>query len=292
MAIYHIKKSENQVQQPQPEEQEYWRQISPEDMRELDPEEIAALNNKYEGEDTTIDDSVELGQPPEQRIAPTWLKFLAPIALILVIALFLFYSSLGSQLNWGALSTSHRLAQDEALAALREAVVTIDSADSSGTGFNIAIDGLIVTNRHVVEDKNSVIIRFNLAHQPTFPASNWFESDQVDLAVIDIGGTDLPYLTLSTTAPSAGDDIIFIGNPQSFDWVISEGKVLGSLLIGEVPMLLIEGPVNPGSSGSPVFNDQHEVIGIIYAKLTNTENQGLAIPVSYLTTFLEEIYEQ
>jgi serine protease Do len=286
MAIYRIKR-ESKTEQP-----EYWQQTDPAFARDLDFDEIEAINAKYADEDAEITDSYQEDDfQGEPRINANWLRYLAPIGLVIVVTFWLSFSFFGTQIDWGMLAKSGRLAQDESLAALRDAVVTISSSGSSGTGFNIAADGLIITNSHVVADGGIITIRFGGEARESFTTRSWAEVEGVDLAVIDIDGADLPYVKLSNTAAQEGDSIIFIGNPLGYDWTISEGEISGLVRLDTAPALLIEGPVKPGSSGSPVFNDKSEVIGIIFARLLNDDNYGLAIPISYLTNFLEEIYE-
>ena len=62
----------------------------------------------------------------------------------------------------------------------------------------------------------------------------------------------------------------------------------GMAYVDDTPVICIDGPVHPGSSGSPVFDDQSRVIGVIFAKLTQQENAGLAIPASCLTEFFDQ----
>ena len=112
--------------------------------------------------------------------------------------------------------------RDESLAALQEAVVVIEGTGGNGTGFNISEDGLIVTNRHVVEDSRIITIRFGGDGAETFTTREWIDIPEVDMALIDIDGEDLPFVELNDEYPSADDEIIFIGNPLGYDWTISE----------------------------------------------------------------------
>ena len=81
-----------------------------------------------------------------------------------------------------------------------------------------------------------------------------------------------------------------IGNPLGYDWTISEEALLSvrSPLIN-APLIYFSGPVQPGSSGSSFLMINLRLSGVIFAEaLTNQDNAGLAIPISYLTNFLEE----
>ena len=88
----------------------------------------------------------------------------------------------------GFLKDSAKLAQNESLDELRQAVVTIESFSSSGTGFNVRADGLIITNRHVVDNGGILSISFADGTNKIYTASDWVVINDVDLAVIDIDG--------------------------------------------------------------------------------------------------------
>jgi len=109
------------------------------------------------------------------------------------------------------------------------------------------------------------------------------------LAVIKIKGQSLPFVPLAKTYFSAGQPVVFIGNPLGFNWTVAEGEVLEYIKFAdnELPVLLLSGPVYPGSSGSPVFNEQGEVGAVVYATLVDQKNTGLAIPVQALQGYLD-----
>ena len=295
MAMYRIKKDDSC-----PDDQldklktylvdEYWRETDPSFARDLDFEEIEELNRKAEEEEAWQKEHPEAA-PDESPFRSPWVKAIIALFVVVAITLWLSVSMVGNYFDWGILSNSSRLVKDESLAALQEAVVVIEGSGGNGTGFNIAADGLIVTNRHVVEDSKIITIRFGGENSATFTTKEWIDIPEVDMALIDIAGEDLPVVELNNEYPSAGEEIIFIGNPLGYDWTISEGAVISMVAIDNVPLIYFSGPVQPGSSGSPVFNDQSQVIGVIFAKLTDKDDAGLAIPISYLTNFLEESYE-
>ena len=297
MAMYRIKKDDTVtddqlIKASDYPPDEYWRETDPSFARDLDFEEIEELNRKAEEEEArqknNSDFETTSNDPPTHS---PWIKAVVALFIIVAITIWISISMLGNYIDWSVLSNSSRLSRDESLAALQEAVVVIEGTGGNGTGFNISEDGLIVTNRHVVEDSRIITIRFGGDGAETFTTREWIDIPEVDMALIDIDGEDLPFVELNDEYPSADDEIIFIGNPLGYDWTISEGTVISMIAIDNVPLIYFSGPVQPGSSGSPVFNDQSQVIGVIFAKLTNQDNAGLAIPISYLTNFLEESYE-
>lgn len=287
MAIYHIKKPDEQIINSIEPPQEYWQVQEPQHARDLDFEEIAEINAKYENVNEPHEETHE---QEAERIS--WWKVLFSVALVVIITVWLFSTSFNTNIDYGIRSDSGNLAREyPELAELRNAVVNIEGVGSAATGFNIDASGLIVTNHHVVEDEKAVSITFPNRFL-SFVARNWVIHDSVDLAVIDIDGTDLPYLELGTTMPQIGDTVYFIGNPLGNNWALGEGTVNNLLDYAGTTLIIIDGGIRSGSSGSPLFNKDLEVIGVIFASFEDVEDSGLAIPISYLTTILEEIYEQ
>lgn len=295
MAMYRIKKDdaapdEISHQESYPPE-EYWRETDPSYARDLDFDEIDELNRKAEDEESRQQQNQDSAST-ERPLRSPWARSIIALLVIVAVTLWIVISMVGNYFDWGILSNSARLAKDESLASLRESVVVIEGSGGNGTGFNIAADGLIVTNRHVVEDSPIITIRFGGEDAQTFTTREWIDIAEVDMALIDIDGENLPFVQLNDQYPTADDNIIFIGNPLGYDWTISEGTVISMVALNNIPLIYFSGPVQPGNSGSPIFNDQSQVIGVIFAKLTDQDNAGLAIPISYLTYFLEESYEQ
>lgn len=288
MAMYRIK---NDDQPPQlPEEnyppEEYWREVKPGQERDLDLEEIAELNRSIPEEDELADEEAI----PLRPFRSPWLKALLALAVIVAFILWVSADMFSGYIDFSFLKRSSQLSRDDSLAALRSAVVSVESSGGSGSGFNIAADGLIVTNRHVVEDGGIILVK--LADGSSYASRDHVEIPGVDLALIDIDGEDLPCVELGHADPEQGEELIFIGNPLGFDWTISEAVTRGMVLIDDRPSIWFDGPVQAGSSGSPLFNAEAQVIGVVYARLIDVENSGLAIPISYLISFLEEEHER
>lgn len=159
-----------------------------------------------------------------------------------------------------------------------------------GTGFNIEPYGLIITNRHLVEDATSVTVSFS--GQGRYPARRWLCSSEADLAVIYLAGEDLPVVPLGRSLPLPADTVTIIGNPLDFFRIVIRGQVSGySRLSGaEEAVLEINAPIHPGHSGSPVFNAKGEVVAVIFAARQSGDppvQKGLALPVSMLEELLE-----
>lgn len=194
------------------------------------------------------------------------------------------------------LQQNQELSQDQVVVASRPAVVGIKAVDPSssvsgstrsGTGFNIHPQGLIITNRHVVEGAQSVQITFY--EDKTIVSDSIELVDEADLAVIRLQEADLPYLPLSNQVAEPGQTVTIIGNPRGVSRVAVRGTIKEYYSSsGSAPLVFsIEALIEPGSSGSPVLNEQGQVVGIVYALRTqNIDGQeaklALAIPITYL----------
>ncbi|MDD2220701.1 MAG: serine protease [Clostridia bacterium] len=255
---------------------ESWREPpSEEDARYLDLQEIERLNSL-----------------PEQQTPARRRRLPIAIVVVVMVLVFIGFAAYGvlpyAKLpNLGFIKKSAEFKQDEAVALLQQAVVQIQGAASSGTGFNVAAEGVIITNAHVVDNDQSLLITF--ADGQSFAADEWELISGYDLAIIKITGQGLPFVPLAETYFSQGEKVMFIGNPLGFNWTVAEGEVLEYLKLADnaLPVLLLSGTVYPGSSGSPVFNAQGQVGAVVYAMLTDQENTGLAIPVQALQGYID-----
>ena len=154
-----------------------------------------------------------------------------------------------------------------------------------GSGFIISADGTILTNAHVVEGAQEVIVK--LTDRREFKARVIGADKQTDVAVLKISANDLPVVKLgSPAATRVGDPVLAIGSPYGFENSATSGIVSAkarSLPEGTyVPFLQTDVAVNPGNSGGPLFNLQGEVIGInsqIYSRTGGYQGLSFAIPI-------------
>ncbi|MGI5887151.1 MAG: S1C family serine protease [Syntrophomonadaceae bacterium] len=196
------------------------------------------------------------------------------------------------------LHQNQELSQDQMVIDSRPAVVgitvvkkdmvpSVSRSTSYGTGFNIDPQGVIITNRHVVEGAQSVQINFDDDKQIVSDSIELM--DGADLAVIKLKETNLPYLPLGDQPAEPGETVTIIGNPRGVSRVAVRGTVKeyysGS---DSAPLVFsIEALIEPGSSGSPVLNEKAQVVGIVYALRTENSDSresklALAIPITYL----------
>lgn len=192
------------------------------------------------------------------------------------------------------IQVSQRLSNIPEVSEYKKAVVTIEWDNKKGTGFNINKDGLIVTNHHVVEDANIVNVHFK--EKGTFVGKVISSNQELDLAIVDIEAESLPYLPLSLDKDWdkwLGDKIIFIGNPLAFTGIANEGTVTAKVMLQEsaIPFMMIEAPIYKGNSGSPVINEDGEVIAVIFATISSGKNKkrvGVATPAHHLNKLFKK----
>jgi serine protease Do len=197
------------------------------------------------------------------------------------------------------LKESWSLYDDPLVRELRQAVVQIYAETTPGSpqrqlrgsGFNISAEGLIVTNRHLVD--NATSIRISFPGHGTFSATGWAISPYADLAIITLQAADLPVVTIATQPAIPGDELLVIGNPLQFARIANKGFLAGYRENSgrETPFLVVEALIYPGSSGSPLFNDQGEVVGVVFGTLRSSDPsdvRGVAVDAAELRLFLKE----
>lgn len=186
---------------------------------------------------------------------------------------------------------SKELSNDMRVEEWKKAVVSINGNGRKGTGFNIDPSGKILTNSHVVSNMDSILVTF--PDGQLFSAKVISDNQDYDFALMEIEGEDLPTLDLhrSTDHEDGGKQIYIIGNPLAHSFIVMEGETAG-LYYSSLPnpSLLLDAPIQSGNSGSPVINENGQVIGIVYASIEKTKSNqryGLAIPIENIIQELD-----
>lgn len=196
---------------------------------------------------------------------------------------------------------SKKLSEEPSVNCLKQYVVQINVffrsgktifAEKSGTGFNISSNGVIVTNRHVLSDAISITVTF--PNGMTYSAKNYKKSPDMDLALIYLETEGLPAVTMNMEKMAGvGDKVIIIGNPLGIDNVVMEGTVSAYLRVSgcPAPVFVIDAPIQPGNSGSPVFDENMEVVGVVFGSTRQTgdtkKQQGVAVPAKEILELLK-----
>ena len=156
---------------------------------------------------------------------------------------------------------------------------------SLGSGFIISTDGFILTNAHVVDAADEVVVK--LTDKREFRAKVIGADKRTDVALIKIEASALPTVKLGDpTALRVGEWVLAIGAPFGFDNSVTAGIVSakGRSLPQEnfVPFIQTDVAINPGNSGGPLFNMKGEVVGInsqIYSRSGGFMGISFAIPI-------------
>lgn len=256
------------------------------EIDEFESEDNAGQVEDFEGE--------EAEERPRRR--PVWLRVIAFITALAFLGLVLIPLWPNQLLPLADLVNQSLRLKKDVDKSLLQAVVQINvisrrqgsavSVDQkSGTGFNIDPGGIIITNHHVIDGALNVAI--------TFPDGRVYKVDRLksnpetDLAVIALQGDGLPVVPVNASKPPVpGDKIRVVGNPRTLNNILVEGHVRHYLRLQDRngPVFSIDAPIFPGNSGSPVFNMNGQVVGVVFGSLQGEENaqekvSGLAVTI-------------
>ncbi len=161
-----------------------------------------------------------------------------------------------------------------------------------GSGFIVSPDGLIVTNRHVVSQKDveyTVLTNDGAKHTAKVMARD----PVLDIAILKIEGANHPYLDFADSDKIAiGQSAIAIGNALAeFRNTVSVGVISGlarSIVAGDSfgkpeqleGVIQTDAAINPGNSGGPLLNLSGKVIGVNVAMVRGSQNIGFALPAN------------
>ncbi|MGD9645370.1 MAG: Do family serine endopeptidase [Pirellulales bacterium] len=171
--------------------------------------------------------------------------------------------------------------------------------DGVGSGVIIDESGIVLTNNHVVEGADEVIVV--LSDHREFKATEVKTDPESDLAVVRFSGaSDLPVAKLGNSDNlEIGDWVLAIGNPFELETTVSagiisgRGRELGS--IRRARFLQTDAAINPGNSGGPLVNLDGEVVGINTAIASSSggyQGVGFAVPVNLARWVVPQLIEK
>ena len=168
----------------------------------------------------------------------------------------------------------------------------------AGSGVIYKEDGYIITNNHVIEGSSAITVTL---HDGTeYPATLVATDELTDIAVIKIDATGLTPVTFGDMDKvSVGDAVIAIGNPLgTLSGTATEGIVSAlerEIILDNKTMTLIQtsASINPGNSGGGLFDQYGNLIGIVVAKSSGSDVEGLgfAIPVDKVESVAKSLVE-
>src|SRR5438128_241461 len=172
-------------------------------------------------------------------------------------------------------------------------------AKSLGSGFIIDTKGYILTNNHVVENADEIVVKLLTGKE--FKAKVVGRDPKTDIALIEIhGASDLtPVVLGDSDGLKVGQWVVAIGNPFGLENTVTAGIVsaLGRH-INQGPydnFIQTDAAINPGNSGGPLLNTRGEVVGIntaIFSRGGGNIGIGFAIPISLAKEIVPQLKEK
>lgn len=173
------------------------------------------------------------------------------------------------------------------------------NSEQQWSGSSIVIgDRYLATNNHVVEGARSLVISgLNGNYNKDYSVEVIAVDKNVDLAILkvndpDFDGFGLPPYGISTTTSDVGTDVLVLGYPMTT--VMGQEIKLTTGIIssktgyqGNPANYQISAALQPGNSGGPVFDGEGNLIGIVVSGITQAENVGYCIKLSYLRSLVE-----
>ena len=158
-----------------------------------------------------------------------------------------------------------------------------DQPRGVGSGFILTPDGLVMTNAHVVEGADEVIV--TLTDKREFKAKIVGSDKRTDVALVKIDATGLPAVKVGDVSRlKAGEWVMAIGSPFGLENTVTAGIVSAKQRdTGDyLPFIQTDVAINPGNSGGPLINMRGEVVGInsqIYSRSGGFMGISFAIPM-------------
>ena len=169
---------------------------------------------------------------------------------------------------------------------------------SNCSGFFISSEGLILTNRHVIDEEGA---QYEVVWQHHHYECDILVKDEAtDIAILKINAKNTPYLKLGDSDKlKLGQTVIAIGNALSeFENTVSRGIISGLSRKIETDLedknkrfsglIQTDAAINPGNSGGPLIDLKGRAIGINMATVLGVENIGFAIPINQAKRILRD----
>jgi len=166
----------------------------------------------------------------------------------------------------------------------------------AGTGFIIDAGGLILTNHHVVDGADRIMVR--LTDGRNLHATRVGSDPDTDIALIKVDSArELPYAPLGDSdSLRVGEWVVAIGNPLAYEHTVTVGVVsfIGRKLFDSSldRYIQTDAAINFGNSGGPLINARGEVIGINAAISSRAANIGFAVPINQARAILPQLRDK
>ena len=171
----------------------------------------------------------------------------------------------------------------------------------AGSGVIISSDGYILTCAHVVSGASNITVSIG---DKDYPATLVGEDTTSDIAVVKVDATGLTPATVGNSDNlKVGESVMAVGNPLGeLGGTVTSGivsalnrsvSIQGSSSVNTMSLIQMDASVSPGNSGGGLFNMNGELVGIVNAKSSDSDAEGLgfAIPVNDAVKVAQELLE-
>jgi serine protease Do len=175
-----------------------------------------------------------------------------------------------------------------------------EKTQALGSGVIVSPDGQILTNNHVVEGADEILVRLGTGDRE-YKATKIGTDPGTDLAVLKINAKDLPAVTFADSDKARiGDMVLAIGNPFGLGQTVTSGIIsaLGRGGMGIVDyenFIQTDASINPGNSGGALIDAEGRVLGIntaIYSRSGGNMGIGFAVPSNLARQVFQSIHEK
>lgn len=257
-------------------------------------------------------------KPKRERRLPGWLSALLYFGVVALISvgILLVYPDDGTETAAGeaTTTTTSTVAEEvdvtaprtdtgtdveEPVAEVAEVIlpsVVYIEVPGGGVGSGVVYgDGLVMTAAHVVQDSETVGVRFTDGEQVTGNVLG--TAGDIDIAVIEVDREGLTPATFATEKPRVGQMAIAIGSPWGLEATVTAGIVsavdqTNCSANTCTSMVQTDAAINPGNSGGPLVDREGRVIGINVSIVTSTRSNagvGFAVPADMAARYADAI---
>jgi len=195
------------------------------------------------------------------------------------------------QINYSGNSSSEKSREDA-------------NVQATGSGVILTVNGYVLTNYHVVENANKLFVEINIGGTSNTYHATLIEKDKDnDLAILKIDDSnfkqynEVEYSFLDNGGTDVGTSVFTIGFPYALSGMgksakFTDGKISSKTgYNGAVNSFQTSIPIQPGNSGSPLFNNKGQLIGIMNAYIREADNVSYAIKLNYIKNLMELLPE-
>lgn len=187
----------------------------------------------------------------------------------------------------------------DVIARVEPSVVTIRHDNGVGSGVIYRPDGVVVTNAHVVGERQQVRVVFADGSETDGRVAG---TDEItDLAVVRVDRTGLPAVEVRSELPRVGETALAIGSPLGFENTVTQGIISGvarQIPVGVtggrplVDLIQTDAPISPGNSGGALIDTQGRLVGVNEAYIppaAGAVSLGFAIPSSTVVDVADQL---